>query len=432
MASRRLKAGQEVMEDQPLTLGPLALTLPVCLGCHSPVPLEMPRCPGCWWPLCSPECATSSLHQQECQVLAKDTERVAPPREYEETARYDIIMMLRVLLLRSSDPEGWAVVCGMEHHSEKRREGTELELEVTAHLVQDVFGLDYTVGEVEQVRGAILTNAMQIRSPTEVSLRVLHPRVRLFNHSCSPNLQLSFTDDAVMLVRTAVPMEVGDPLLVTYTGTTMPLWERHAILKENYFFNCECSRCHDPTEMGTNFSNPRCPECYWNIMQPRTWLGVTKWVCQNCKGEKSEERVRDEARASLSCLEMSDVVEGKSFRRMQYLLDQMETDYHPMHYVWMKVAQRMLHRLQDDETDRGLKLRVGIWRKLTVLYGKLEPGLTRRRGEPPRAAVAARAEQEQSAASDSSACFAPPPLIPSALLPPSPSPPPLGPAPLPG
>lgn len=380
VASRRLKAGQEVLEDQPLAFGPLAYSSPVCLGCHSPVPEELPRCPGCWWPLCSLECATSSLHQQECPVLAKDTERVHVPKDYEETSRYDAIMIMRVLLLRSFNPEGWATVLGMEHHKERRTKETNLELEVIVHFIRDVLGLDYTEDELGQVWGAIATNAMQIVSPAGVPLRALHPRVRLFNHSCIPNLQLSFTDEGVMIVRTGSPMEAGDPMYVTYTGTTMPLWERQEVLKENYFFTCECKRCSDPTEMGTNFSNPRCPECSGSFMQPQTWLGTTAWICPNCRMEKSEQRVKEEAQSSLCNLDMADVGDSGSFKRLKYFLDQVEQDYHPQHYVWMKVAQRMLHKLKDDETDKGLKLRVYIWKKMTTLYGKLEPGLTRRRG----------------------------------------------------
>lgn len=425
MASRRLKAGQEIMEDLPLAFGPLTYSQLVCLGCHSPVPEELPRCPGCWWPLCSLECATSSLHKQECPVLAKDTEHVGVPNSHGETKCYDVIMVLRVLLLRSFNPEGWDVVLSMEHHSDRRAKDTKLEQEVIVHHIREVLGLDYTKEEVEQIWGAIATNAMQIVSPGGVPLRALHPRVRLFNHSCIPNLQLSFTDEGVMLVRTGMPLEAGDPMYVTYTGTTMPLWERKSCLKENYFFVCECKRCSDPTEMGTDFSNPRCPECYNSLMQPHTWLDATNWVCPKCQTEKSEQWVMDEARSSLCNLEMVDVVDSSSFKRLQCLLDQVQQDYHPQHYVWMKVAQRVLHKLKDEETDKGLKLRVTIWKQLTTLYGKLEPGLTRRRGEVPRAATAARAGQAQSSARDSSACFPSPPVLspsPSPSLRPAPSP----------
>ncbi|KAG0719141.1 SET domain-containing protein SmydA-8, isoform B [Chionoecetes opilio] len=380
VASRRLKAGQEVMEDLPLAFGPLPVSPLVCLGCHGPVPEKLPRCPGCWWPLCSPECAASSLHRQECPVLAKDTEHVAVPDTHEETSRYDLILVVRMLLLRDARPKAWAALMDMEHHMDRRAHEGKLELQTSVNLIRDVLGLDFTAEEVEQVRGAIATNGMQMMSPAAVPLRVLHPRVRLFNHSCIPNLQLSFTDDGLMIVRTAVPLEAGDPMYVTYTGTTIPLWERLSCLKENYFFACECRRCSDPTEMGTDFSNPRCPECRDHLMQPTTWLGATTWACPSCKVEKCMQRVKEEVHASLSSLDMMDVVDSRSYKRLQYLLEQVEQDYHPQHYVWMKVAQTMLHKLQDYNTDTALKMRVNIWNKLSVLYGKLEPGLTRRRG----------------------------------------------------
>ncbi|KAK8376856.1 hypothetical protein O3P69_010057 [Scylla paramamosain] len=380
VTTRRLKAGENVLVDQPLAFGPLPYFAAVCLGCHRLLPEELFRCPGCWWPLCSQECATSKLHERECPILAKDTEHVAVPQNNEETMRYDIIMVLRVLMLRESNPEGWGVVMNMEHHSEERAKETKVDLEINIHVLRNILGLNCAEKEVEQVRGAIATNAMQMTSPYGVPLRALHPRVHFFNHSCTPNLQLSFTTEGEMYVRTAVALEPGEPMYVTYTGTAMPLWERRACLRENYFFTCECKRCEDPNELDTDFSNPKCLECGNVIMKPHTWVGNIKWVCPNCKAEKSEQRVKEEVQTVLTTLDMSDVSDTSSIRRLQYLLEQVGQEFHPQHFVWMKVAQRMLHKLMNDETERGITLRVEIWKKLSVLYGKLEPGMTRKRG----------------------------------------------------
>lgn len=70
VATRDLKAGEVIIEEPPVTVGPKQFTPVVCLGCS--IPIEIVRvCSGCGWPMCSEECAkNSALHQLECKHLA--------------------------------------------------------------------------------------------------------------------------------------------------------------------------------------------------------------------------------------------------------------------------------------------------------------------------------------------------------------------------
>ena len=45
---------------------------------------------------------------------------------------------------------------------------------------------------------------------------------------------------------------------------------------ETKYFNCQCVRCQDPTEMGTMFSSIRCPQC----TVEQVCLGLTKVIMQ--------------------------------------------------------------------------------------------------------------------------------------------------------
>ena len=45
---------------------------------------------------------------------------------------------------------------------------------------------------------------------------------------------------------------------------------------ETKYFNCQCVRCEDPTEMGTMFSSIRCPQC----TVEQVCLGLTKKICK--------------------------------------------------------------------------------------------------------------------------------------------------------
>ena len=51
---------------------------------------------------------------------------------------------------------------------------------------------------------------------------------------------------------------------------------------ETKYFNCQCVRCEDPTEMGTMFSSIRCPQC----TVEQVCLGLTKIFFLNKSAKK--------------------------------------------------------------------------------------------------------------------------------------------------
>lgn len=355
----------------------------ICLGCHALIPdlkPEIPRCDECYWPVCSPACATSSHHKQECSTLASDKKRIGPPKQHGETPRYDSVFLIRCLLLRSTNPAAWETILDMAHHSEQRQQQDELHQMVSVRYVTEILKLDYPTQLVHQVKGAISTNSVEIRSETNASIRALYPRLRLLNNSCVPNVHLSCGPGGIMQVRTAVPVQAKESLNICYTGTTMPLWERQLHLSTMYHFTCDCRRCADPTELGTYFSCPKCPDCKGCYFLPSTWLGDTVWICSNCKMEKTSRTVQEEVQEWLERIEMDDVFGGCSIKQIQAVLGQVENDFHPQHFMWMKAAQLVLYRLIDINTQMALNLRSKIWQQLMALYSTLEPGVTRRRG----------------------------------------------------
>ena len=68
VATRDIKAGEVIMEEPPITIGPKQYTAPVCLGCYVPVDAKN-RCDRCQWPLCSPACGQMTIHRLECAYL---------------------------------------------------------------------------------------------------------------------------------------------------------------------------------------------------------------------------------------------------------------------------------------------------------------------------------------------------------------------------
>merc|ERR1712083_170739 len=78
VAARDIKAGEVIMEDIPLTYGPVVFTgnlvgcRPVCLSCSHWVTGSY-LCDGCNWPMCGESCARAPIHKiQECSVFQEN------------------------------------------------------------------------------------------------------------------------------------------------------------------------------------------------------------------------------------------------------------------------------------------------------------------------------------------------------------------------
>lgn len=69
VAARDIKAGEVVIRESPLLVGPSQVTGPVCLGCMKGLTAANSEpCALCGWPLCKKEsCKKSEHHIPECQ-----------------------------------------------------------------------------------------------------------------------------------------------------------------------------------------------------------------------------------------------------------------------------------------------------------------------------------------------------------------------------
>lgn len=58
-----------------------------------------------------------------------------------------------------------------------------------------------------------------------------------------------------------VDLEPGQQLQHSYSYTLNGTAQRQEHLKTGKYFDCDCKRCKDPTELGTNFSTFKCSKC---------------------------------------------------------------------------------------------------------------------------------------------------------------------------
>ena len=137
VALRDIKAGETIMEDVPLTYGPLCSSgiKPMCLGCYRAVDGSI-TCEICGWPMCSIKCSNRPQHRdQECQLFKDKGFRLdASKLNYKEPEpAYSCVSPLRALLLKHSDPDRLA-----GDYSENISKVNKLVLQMVYDLESDV------------------------------------------------------------------------------------------------------------------------------------------------------------------------------------------------------------------------------------------------------------------------------------------------------
>ena len=363
--------------------GPLSTSVPICLGCHIPlIENEDPFvCPECCWPMCSLKCCDDIQHRKECKILSNDTKKIGVPNSFTDTPRYDIITVLRCLLLRDSNQEAWECLMKMESHAKTRESYREAHHIATVRYLSEVCNIDYDLETIHHIRGAIVTNGIEIRGPKGGKIRAVYPRIRLLNHSCIPNVHLTCSSIGVMEARSAVSIEKGETLLICYTGTVEPLWERQRCAIDVYHFQCRCNRCKDPTEMGTYFSSPKCSECPDRYLLPNINIPIMKWYCMCCEMEYTTSDIRQEIEEWESRIDMNDFFGSRSAKSILNKVLQVENSFHSMHFLVLRVAHKAIGHMLTDFSQEALNAKKTLWTKILSFYDVLEPGLTRRRGE---------------------------------------------------
>ena len=66
----------------------------------------------------------------------------------------------------------------------------------------------------------------------------------LFNHSCRPNAIVMY-EGQVQIVRALEDIEVGQEVCTSYVDNGVQRQERRLLLKEKYYFDCQCPRCEE-------------------------------------------------------------------------------------------------------------------------------------------------------------------------------------------
>ena len=270
VATRNIEAGELILSDDALLIGPKQITEPVCLACYRPVKGKY-RCKTCGFPMCDKDCSEAESHKPECEAVSESGHPVKVSVFGQINSMYECITPLRLLALRDDQPSLWRKLMTLESHGERRSktENAAITQRTVVDIITERLSIDrYEPEVIKKVLGIIDTNAFEIRLP-DSSIQGIYAQGAMLEHSCIPNTHRTFDADLNLVVRAAVTITRGSHLTSCYTESIATTNVRQEHLLTSKFFTCRCPRCTDPTELGTYCSARMCPICVPTDKKPK-------------------------------------------------------------------------------------------------------------------------------------------------------------------
>ncbi|XP_054268253.1 SET domain-containing protein SmydA-8-like [Macrosteles quadrilineatus] len=396
VALRNITAGEVILKESPLVCGPKVLAFAQCLGCHckltgSSVDDEMLKsfyyCRKCNWPLCSPKCEKSPVHQAECAVLAKSKHKTVIKYQEEEqkVPAYCAIVPLRCFLL---PPEKLNELLSLESNLEVLINTTlynVFRINIVGYLHKALGLTQYNEETILKVAAVLDTNSFEIRRDKgNIRIRGLYPKAAMMSHSCKPNTKHFFVgDDFTMVVMATTDIKKGEIINATYTQTLWSTQERRQHLKISKCFDCDCERCVDPTEFNTFISCILCSKCKGYMLCEDPLDPSSRWKCHKCSHLINTKQMAFGNEALKRELENT----GKTIPILEALVNKYLKDegsvLHPTncHIIQAKHALIQLYGVHLSElSSEQLDYAESICNDLLDLADKLDPGMTRFRG----------------------------------------------------
>lgn len=180
----------------------------------------------------------------------------------------------------------------LEAHTTQRQGSAQWESDVegVAKFIPRFFRCDkWTEEEILQVTGILQINAHEIplTQPPYISV---YDKASFLVHSCQANLSKSFCSNGDIVFWAPNDIRKDEKLSICYSDSLWGTLNRQNHLQQTKLFQCECDRCRDVTEFGTNYSAIKCPgkmgedtSCPGEML-PKTFLEKDldwRWVIVN-------------------------------------------------------------------------------------------------------------------------------------------------------
>ncbi|CAB4056231.1 SMYD [Lepeophtheirus salmonis] len=353
IANRDLKEGEILWKEAPLSYGPTADTIPICLNCYAPVNGSY-KCKKTGWPFCNPECRKAASKNPEV-VIPLQTEAEVVIDSYDSSCYlYDAIAPLRILLLQKTSPKKFGKIMSLESHFEERKKADpptawKRTIEKVIDVMKKTLGI--MVFEVLYKQFDFSDDTIQ----------------RINEHSCCPNIRMTFDDKYHVTVRAGRNIKAGEHLCFMYTHSLWGTMARREHLYLNKFFWCKCLRCEDPSEYGSNISTLVREEK--ELLQRKPLEPNCPWTSRDGSVVITADEVMSEMSiigAELALLQLNGTVD----EYIQFI-DKYEVFLHSNHYHLLTAKHSLLQMLGRSEghliqdlPEKMLKLKEDLCRQV--------------------------------------------------------------------
>merc|ERR1719464_1973491 len=403
IATRTIKPMELVLIDPGTVTGPNYTSRPVCLECLRPVNGNY-LCPGCEYPMCDNLCSTGPNHLKECEIISKCKPANQPPtlqidrENYEKvTNAYAIITPLRMLLLEESNGDQWKRSNQLMDHQEERVENIEewswYEKYIVNYYLHDLkLAGRFTPAQIHHAIGLINVNSVALKFPMNAASKApegkgLYPIFAIGSHYCICNARYTLDPQTrIMYVRARCLIPMGMEISVQYLSALYGNFKRRKKIKDEWYFDCVCRRCSDPTERGSFISAVRCTNsnCVDGYLLPQNSLDSNStWTCQyleplkqGCGIEMSSEDISklvEEIEEHLEGINSS----GNFNEYLEFVQLYSQTLLHKNHYLIMTAARNLIQWYtyrSAQINDQELRNKLDLCRQLDQVLGKIDPG----------------------------------------------------------
>lgn len=385
MASREIQPLETVMIDAPCVAGPNHKTDTVCLQCLKFCD-GLYKCLGCGYPMCCEECSEAETHAKECRLLSliKDNDNTASSDDNnngdnQEDHNYKLIMTLRLFLIKQANDIKWTQIAKLIDHEEERKENAA-EWQMFQESVVDKIKMmipTATDEELHNMVGIICINAVGFDFKKEkMKGRALYPTLSVVSHSCISNTRFNVSpDDLSVVLRARRLIEEGEEITISYVPTIFGQPKRRQHINEEWYFDCKCPRCSDPTEFGTYTSALKCSRCREGLILPHPNKMGDLWKCRFCDNPFEPEYIATYVQSledELYAISKSDPTPQK----LEAFLKGHFKDLHPKHFLNL-IAQRNLIQVlgRESTTNRDtLSKLIKYCRAFKATMSRLDPG----------------------------------------------------------
>ncbi|XP_059088067.1 SET domain-containing protein SmydA-8-like [Tigriopus californicus] len=392
IAKDDIPEAQIVIEERPIVHGLARESDLACFGCYSPLDEDDPdACEKCGLPMCSNVdlCQSNAVHQAECDILQHAGRAISLTLLDDLAILHDVVLVIRLLSLRQdSCSSDWQAVAGMESHLEQRSQVPHIQERVgkIKNILLNDLALQGTAPEeIVHLCGVLDVNSFELPSP-HGTVQALFKVTSFMEHNCVPNMHKSFLNGFSIILRAAKFIPKGSHLSLTYTDSFWTTMDRRNFLLETKHFECECTRCADPSELGTHLSTLKCPKCPVGNFMPEDPLDSTSdWSCDACLSvlpSNYAQNLLQQVNETLSLLESADPDPEQCEK---FLLIHSRV-LHPNHAIMVDVSHTLVHLLghwpgylMADLTERQMQMKEDLARNLLRIAEKLLPGISRLR-----------------------------------------------------